>query len=100
MKIREGFKAVRIRITKNDIKHGEQGDENLCPIARSLKRVTKNGVAVMVLGDYFRMQGNKIEAPTWVDKFVCHFDYSPNPVKNMKPRRKTVHLPVDVLKNS
>lgn len=89
------YVPVRVRVTKNDIKLGEQCVHTSCPIARALGRLTTRKASVGY--EQITIGNLRFRAPEWAKKFVEVFDETSNQ-NNMKPRRRTMYLPARFLK--
>jgi len=63
---------IRVEVTEEDIAKGIRENCRLCPIARAIKRLGHEEVAVM--GDSIEIGTVDFEAPPEVDAFVEAFD--------------------------
>lgn len=89
---------VKINVTKDDIKNGEPGDCENCPIALRVKKLIKKEyrdelsvVNCIEIGDYMSCENKKM------DKFIHDFDNLPK--EKVKPVSFVVDLPKKYLTN-
>lgn len=87
--------SVTVVVTKSDIRHGEQGSCQRCPVARALQRrfpdteISVGGVNTRV-DQYYRLHKYRaiLDVPAKVSAFIISFDSGKRP----KPFRFTSPL--------
>lgn len=78
---------MKFNVLKKDIRLGLPGNPRECPVSRAIRRKLKDS-KVSVIGHYIRINGEEVNAPKSVQRFVDRFDGS-KPVRPFTFNLKT-----------